>query len=526
MNEEEKKKNKDGFVEGVERAALEGAAAETVQRFGTAAKQHYVAYSGVDNEAGKELSRGLKSISESKVNKDFYEQNIKQQAGFSAEVKSTARDNANRVVNRNPTRKARTDDLGHVNHPLYDHVEIDVTGKIMEGSGSQMKFVGDTPDELLTKLNGKKFQKYIDADVLLSVADDDYDALMGVNGNQGIIDQKIEKLRKQVERAKQTGNTELARSKQEQIDKYTKMKRNLRKSGLTRKEAIEARLHPRLSTAKDIGRLAHRAGKEQAKYGAVISGTTSMIRNIVACSRGEITPEEAAESVVLDTGKGAAASYMTAFAGTVIKGGMQNSASSYIRSLARTNLPAGLVTTTASIAKTVSKYFRGELDGAECVEELGRDGVGEIGSAMFASIGIAVVPSTAPLMLSVIGGIAGATFGYAAATAIYQELAGALKDAKLAREERLMVEKECAEAVKMIRNYRKEMVEMVSGYLTENIRTFNNSFLEMDRAILENDSDGFIRGNVELQKLLGKEVQFTNQKEFDQFMESDVPLKL
>ena len=165
MNEEEKKKNKDGFVEGLERAALEGAAAETVQRFGTAAKQHYVAYSGVDNEAGKELSRGLKSISESKVNKDFYEQNIKQQAGFSAEVKSTARDNANRVVNRNPTRKVRTDDLGHVNHPLYDHVEIDVTGKIMEGSGSQMKFVGDTPDELLTKLNGKKFQKYIDADV-------------------------------------------------------------------------------------------------------------------------------------------------------------------------------------------------------------------------------------------------------------------------------------------------------------------------------------------------------------------------
>ena len=31
---------------------------------------------------------------------------------------------------------------------------------------------------------------------------------------------------------------------------------------------------------------------------------------------------------------------------------------------------------------------------------------------------------------------------------------------------------------------------------------------------------------MELQKLLGKEVQFTNQKEFDQFMESDVPLKL
>lgn len=526
LSEEEKKCKKEHTIEGLERAAIEGASAEVIQRYGSAIKQHYVAYSGVDNEAGRELSKGLKSISKSKVNNKDYDRNIKQQAGFSAEVKSTARKNAKKIIDGESTRTIRTDDRGCVNDPLYDHVEVDVMGNIIEGSGSQMKFVGNTPEELLAKLNGKKFQKYIDADALLDIADDDYDALMGVNGNPGIIDQKIEKLKKQMEHAEKEGNTELAKTKRSQIDKYNRIKKNLRKSGLTKKEAIFARQHPVLSTVKDVTQVAHQAGKEQAKYGAIISGSISMIKNMVSCIKGEISGEEAAQNIIVDTGEGAAMSYVTAFAGSVLKGGMQNAPSTYLRTLSKTNLPAVLITTTCSIGKTLHRYMQGDIDGVECIEELGEKGVGEIGSAMFASIGVAVVPSTAPFVLGVIGGIAGATFGYAAASAIYQELATTLKNAKLAHEERLLIEKECAEAITMIRNYRKEMDEMVSRYLSENIQIFNNSFSEMDKAILENDSDGFIKGNLEIQKAMGKEVQFTNQNEFDLFMDSNISLKL
>lgn len=522
MKEQENKRDKECIIDGLERSAIEGAAAETIQRFGSAAKEHYVAYSGVDNEAGKTLHKGLKSISRSKVNPDNRDANIKQQAGFSAEVKSTARKNAQNIINGNSKRSVRTDDINRVNDPLYDHVEVDSAGNVINGSGSQMKFVGSSPYELLKKLNSNKFQKYIDADAILDIADDDYDALMGVNGNPGIIDQEIDRLKKQAERAKKNGNPELAKSKQAQIDKYRKIKKNLRKSGITRKEAIEARLHPGLSTVKDIARVAHQAGKEQAKYGAAISGSISIVKNMVALVNGEKTPEDAAQDVVLDTGKGAVVSYTTAFAGTAIKGGMQNAPSAYVRSLAKTNLASGLVTTTLSVGKTMRCYFKGDIDGAECIEELGQNGVGEMGSAIFSAIGVAAAPGA----LSVIGGLAGATFGYAAATAIYQELATALRDAKIAHERRIWIEAECAEAVKMIRQYREEMNELVSKYLTENIQTFSAGFLEMDKAILENDSDGFIKGNVEIQRILGREAQFTDQDEFDVLMNSDIPLKL
>lgn len=533
MNSQEEKQDKlrkerdRHLLDGLEKSAIEGAATETIQRFGSAAKQHFVAYSGLDNEMGKELTKGLKKISQYAVNSDshYAEMNIKQQAGFSAEVKAVARKNAQKIIDRDGSRTVRTDDIGCVNDQLHDLVDVDASGRRISGTAAQMKFVGNTPDELLKKLNSKKYQKYIDANALLDVADDDYKKLIGEVGKPGIIDQKIEALQKQVEATERNGKSEVAASKRAQIEKYKTIKKNLRKSGLEREEAKEARIKPELSTAKDITRIAHKAGEEQAKYGAVIAGSVSIIKNIVACTKGEKTPGKAAQDVALDTGRGAATSYMTAFAGSTIKGAMQNAGSTYVRNLSKTNLAAGLVTTTLNVGKTIHSYFVGEIDGSQCIEQLGKNGVGEIGSAMFSIVGIAAT-NGGPAIVSVIGGITGATFGYAAATAVYQELSTSLREEKIAREERILIEIQCAEAIRMIRQYREEMDSLVSNYLSANIKAFNEGFDSMDSAIIANDIEGFLRGNAQIQSIFGKVAQFSTQEEFDDFMDSDIPLQL
>lgn len=518
--------DKDEKQNRIRKAALEGANFEAVQRYGNAAKQHYVAYSGVDNEAGKQLSKGLKSISNSRVNHNYQSQNIKQQAGFSAEVKSVARKNAQNIIDGQPNKFIRTDDLGSVNDPLYDLIELDSDGQLISGTGSQMKFVGQTPEDLLAKLSSKKFQKYLDNDAILDIADDDYDLLMGFNGNSGIIDEKISLLQRQLTTAEQLGNNEISAQKQAQIAKLQKIKKNLRKSGLTRKEAIIARRFPKLSTAKDIVNIAGRAGQEQAKNGAKISGAITLVKNVIACLKDEKTPEEAAGSVIIDTGTGAATSYISAFSGTVIKGAMQNSSFDYARSLSKSNFPAVLATTTIDIGKTIHKYFAGTISGPECVEELGNHGIGEIGSAMFSVIGAGIVPSSAPLVASIAGGLIGATLGYAAATACYNELHAALKEAETARVERIRIEKECEEAIALICQYRKEMEVLAEKYLARHILIFNKGFAAMDKAIIENDINGFIRANSDIQRLLGKEVQFHTQEEFDLLMSSNTAFRL
>ena len=84
MNEKEKQKQKE---KNILDAGIAGASYETIQRYGEAAKQHFVAYSGEDNEIGKALVKGLKQVAEETVNPDYKFQNIHQQAGFSAEIK-------------------------------------------------------------------------------------------------------------------------------------------------------------------------------------------------------------------------------------------------------------------------------------------------------------------------------------------------------------------------------------------------------------------------------------------------------
>ena len=107
------------------KAGIAGASYETVQRYGSAVKEHYVAFSGKDYENNKNLMKGLRQISEQKINPDYEYQNIHQQAGFSAEVKEVARYNAEKIINGDRTRKIRTDDMGKINDPLYDTFIID-----------------------------------------------------------------------------------------------------------------------------------------------------------------------------------------------------------------------------------------------------------------------------------------------------------------------------------------------------------------------------------------------------------------
>lgn len=522
------------FEKKLEEEALKGAAAEVVQRYGSAVKQHYVAYSGMDNETGQKLAKGLKDISKSKINPKYRSQNIKQQAGFAAEVKSVARKNAQNIIEGKGNKFTRSDDIGRVNDTITDLVELAPDGTAISGTASQMKFVGSSPEDLLGKLGSKKYQKYIDAGIFLDIADDDYEALLGTNGKPGIIDEKIKSLREQADRTKQIGKDQVAGQKEAQIEKYEYIKKKLRKSGLTRKESVQARLHAAWSTAKDATKIANEAAVGQAKIGAGISGSLSLVRNVVACIKGDKTPEEAALSVAEDTGRGAAVSYVSAFSGTMVKGAMQNAKSGYLKSLSKTNLATTLVTATVDVGKTLHRYFGGDITGAQCIEELGQQGVGEIGSAMFSAMGVSAATSVAPAGAAMgtvaaygaVGGLIGATLGYTAAIACYQELATALKEAELAREERIRIEKECAEAIALIRQYRMEMNHMVSEYLTDHIQTFNQGFLEMDKAIAQQDVNGFLQGNAGIQEILGKEVQFRTQEEFDVLMASDIALKL
>lgn len=500
-----KKKEKE---KSIDNTVLGNASSEVADRYGSAVKEHLVAYSGSDNETGKQLTKGLKSISESKVDPINEYANKKQQAGFSAEVKHVARKNAENIINKNGERVVRTDDVGRVNDQLYDHITYDEHGNIIEQS--QMKFVGKNSSEALQKLASKDYQKYLDNDAPMYVPSEQYE------GIKIEAQAKAKSCYEQAERLKQDGKLDIAEKKIEEAKKYEKISKNVRKSELSSDEAMEARLNPELSTAKDVVKLGHRAGLEQAKTGAAIGGAISIIKNCAACFNGDKEPEEAIKDVALDTGKAAAVSYSTAFTGSIIKGAMQNSKNAMLQNVSKTALPAMIVTTTLEVGKTFKRYLSGEIDGVQCFEELGEKGVGMISSSMFAGVFQVAIP------IPVVGALIGSMVGYAFSSAYYKEVLNVFKEAKLAHERRLKIEAECAEAVKMIREYRERLEELISEYLTDHIVTFNNALNQMHTALELGDIDLFIEGNNKIINKLGKKSQFNSFKEIDDFMNSDI----
>lgn len=496
-----------------EQALQTGAAEEVVKRYGSAIKEHIVAYGGVDNETGKTLNRSLKSINENKASSDA---NIKQQAGYSAEVKVTANRNAEGTIAKkaNNGRFVRTDDIGRHNDQLFDIVFIDKKGNVIEGTGEQLKFVGRTPKECFAKLNLSRFQKYIDADAKLVVPSDYYEGILNA------ADERISKCEKQLKWAESNGDSLKAEKIKEKIEKCKKIKKLLKSSGITKKEAEFARLHPKLSTLKSVASVAHRAGKEQAILGASIAGGISLVKNLIAVIKGEKTPEEAAMSLAKDAGGGAIGAYVIAFSGAVIKGSMQNATGKSVRVLSKTNLPAVIATSTIEMGKTIKKYICGQITGVECTEELGEKGISNLSSAMFTTLGIMVVGSP------VIGGMLGSMAGYALGSALYKSVTGPLKEAKLAYEERLRIEDECREEIKKIVHYREEFNAQVAYYIQDCTETFEYAFRQMDKVSGLDGVDDFILGVNQITLKMGEKPFYRDYDEFEKFMQSNNSLTI
>lgn len=510
----------------LENAITTQMSADTIQRYGAGVKEHLVAYDGVDNESGIQMSKSLKGISQSKVNPDAKSQNLKQQAGYSAEVKATAKENAEKAIRgETNTKTVRTDDMskqstgngeqiGGVNDQLFDLAEVDKNGVYIEGSASQLKFVGGTPKECAQKLLSPKYDKYRDADAKLEVPSDFYDEV------KEVLAEEAEKLSKQIERAEKNGNTELANKYKERLARVKKTQANLKKSTVSNREAMWARKHPELSTAVDVVKVSHRAGMETAKNGAIIGGGVSTIRNIVAVVKGDKNPEEAVVDVVIDTGKSAVNGYVIGFGSSVLKGAMQNTSQEYIRVLSKTNLPGAIVTGVIESGKTLLKFVKGDIDGTECLVELGEKGTAGTVAGVGYAVGQAIIP------IPVVGGIVGSMIGYALTSAYYNEVVQALQVGKIAEEEYYQVKAECEAAIDAIKEYRAELEVLITQYMIEHTQAFNNALSLIDKAYTAGDVEEFIKGTNHISDKLGSKPLFETKTQFDELMMSPSVIKL
>lgn len=481
---------------------------ELVERFGEANAEYIKGYSGIDHETGKKFAKGLKEISEHKVNAQYAEQNIKQQAGYSAEIAATSRDNAQAIIDRSKVRVSRSDDLSEYgrNHNVVDRVQL-IDGQIIDGSQAQMKFVGNRNElfRKITKENGE-FARY--RGVKLELPSEQYE------GAAQHCNEMAEKLRLNASEAEKKGNLKVASELRKQAKNYETLAKNVTDSGLTTEQAIFYRKYPKLATAIDIARTSHQAGVKGAQYGAVIGGSISIIKNIFAILQDEKEADQAVIDAAIDSTQAAALGYGTAFTGAAIKAGMKQSSKETIRNLSNTNIPVLVMNTCLSLAGLVKSYVKGDISESQFLYAVGERGAGMLSGGMMAALGQAAVP------IPFVGAAVGGMVGYALSVMFYQSALSSAISVEASRVE--------LARVRAIERAARNRIAQERANFELFVKTELSSFYQETQILFDslNDKELMDINQITLvvnnyAHLLGKELQFETQSEFDDFMSSD-----
>ncbi|GAA8909524.1 hypothetical protein HpEKA37_04300 [Helicobacter pylori] len=293
------------------------------------------------------------------------------------------------------------------------------------------KFVGRNGEECFKKLLSKDYEKYWENGVKMKIARNHYGDF------QRAVNTRIKSLESQIAKQKGLGDFQKATSLERELQKCKTIKAHTRPASATKGEAIEARLNPNLSTAKDVVSISHRAGINAAQTGALIGGGVSLIKNVYECVVNGKDPIKALKHTTIATLKGGALSYGSAFASSSLGGLMQSSANKVIQSLGKGSAPAMIVGACVANATVLTRYFSGKIDKTELLKQLGKTNTTLVSSGAMAVAGQALIP------IPVVGALVGGFVGAILSETFFNAFLKAREEAKLARQRRIEIEREC-----------------------------------------------------------------------------------
>ncbi|MGL2762693.1 hypothetical protein ACQJ8Y_05425 [Helicobacter pylori] len=522
MKKDREKKQK---YSNITDATIMGSTSEESTLYASANKEHLAI---LDD---KTLGRTLEGISKYKVNPKYQYRNINQQAGFSAELKEQAHANAHNILMKNGERLVQYDNLSvdqkaqigerfpdyatpNKNHELVDYVKVDRNGNVISNTLTQSKFVGRNGAECFEKFLSKDYEKYLKNGMKMEIPKD----FFGDFQKEANI--KIKSLESQIAKQKELGNFQKADILERILQKCKTIKANTRPASITKAEAIEARLNPKLSTAKDVANFSHQAGMNAMQTGALIACCVSSATNIYECIANVKDPKKAIKHTALATLKGGALSYFNAFSSSSLGGLMQSSADKIIKSLGKGSMPAMIVGVAMANVTILTRFISGKIDEVELLKQLGKANASLLSGGAMAVVGQALIPI--PGVGALIGGFVGATLS----ETFFNAFLKAHEEAKLAHQRRIEIEKECHEIIRLLEMYQNQFKEVFEQYFYETTKFFNQSFDELERALYAGDADLAIATNNKIQEELGQKPLSNNKQELWELITSNKDIRI
>lgn len=479
-----------------------------LEKFGFANAEHFKTYTD------------LSKIANSNINPEYADNNYHQQSGFAAEIKTTARTNAQNILDEKNTRISRTDDIGSVNHPQFDHVEVDKNGNpILDTAGN---YTGGSQQKVFKnldsyrKLYGKEFNHYKDA--ILDVPSDQISDIKADWDNQ------ISKLEKQKQNRIDNGDSNKVNDLQKKIDDIKDAKSRLRDAKVSTEEAMEARKNHNISIAKDIGKISHKAGIESAKIGGAISGGINSAKNLYAFSKGDKTGKEALQDMAVDTSKATALAYASGATSSAIGGILKSSSNQIAQNLAKGNTPTVILQSGVILAKQTKNLLTGKIDANEFAKNIGQEGTTLATSLTGANLGAVVGTAIMPGVGTIVGGVIGGMTASIISSAVYSELQKSIHDTEISDKQREAIKAYCEDLIIQEKEYREYAMSIYDNYFDKKELEIKDGFETISLAI--QNGENINNGLAMIGNAFNVELKFNNAEEFKQHIKSGGTLKL
>lgn len=362
---------------------------------------------------------GLKQIGKYKLNKQYRQQNIKQQAGYAAEVISTTKENLIAKTEGTGITTVRTEDFSEFGHndQYVDKVRLDSNGKVIDRI--QMKFVGKDAKDCLNKLLSGNMDKYYDSTKVdkLEIPKDFYDEIKSKN----LIGKKMEGYQKQLDKVTALGKTEEIEKYTAQLNRCKELESKLERSTVSSDEAVFARKYPKSYTMNLTQN--HIEGVRGGLTAAALTGVVSTVDNVSKFVSGEISAGDMAIDIAKDTGIAGAIGYGTGFVSSAVSQAMRGSSHALIQSAGKLGIPAAIISFGVESFDSVTAYANGNIDAGELAYDLGENAASVAGGALGGVAIGAAAGSIVPGVGTVIGGIVGGLVGTAVAGEAYNSIA-------------------------------------------------------------------------------------------------------
>lgn len=157
-------------------------------------------------------------------------------------------------------------------------------------------------------------------------------------------------------------------------------------------------------------------------------------------------------------------------------------------------------------------YGSQKIDDDELSCRLLHTGTKILGTKAMAVVGQTFIP------IPGVGAIIGNFVGALLSKTLCENLRDALKEAKLACQRRIEIEKECRESIRQLEMYQNQFNEVFKQYFHGNVKFFNENFNNLERVLYAGDADLAIGVNNKIQERLGQKPLFNNTQEFLELM--------